>query len=59
LSTAEEATMKRWLGKVFALLRKSNQTRPAVPTERPGRAPALEVRTQVKAGSYNVATNHP
>jgi hypothetical protein len=47
-------TMKRWLGKVFALLRKSDEARPATRTARPGRAPALEVRTQVKAGALSM-----
>jgi hypothetical protein len=46
--------MKRWLGKLFALLRKSDEARPATRTERSGRAPALEVRTQVKAGAFSL-----
>ena len=46
--------MTKLLGKVLALLRKSDEARPAIRTERSGRAPALEVRTQVKAGAFSL-----
>jgi hypothetical protein len=49
--------MKKLLKSVFAILRKSDEARPPVRTERPERAPALEVRTQVKAGSWNMGAN--
>jgi hypothetical protein len=51
-SAARETTMKRFLESVFVVLRKTNEGKS---TEAPRRlipAPALEVRSQVKAGSF-------
>jgi hypothetical protein len=42
--------MKRFLKKVFAILRKTNDTKPAARPERPTAMPVLGVRSQVKAG---------
>jgi hypothetical protein len=44
--------MKRFLKNVFAILRKTEQIGSAGRTERPNPTPLLEVRSQVKAGSY-------
>ena len=46
--------MKRFLKNVFAILRKTEQTGSAARTERPNPTPLLEVRSQVKAGSYDL-----
>ena len=42
--------MKRFLNNVFAVLRKTNECKPATRPERPSPTPMLEVRSQVKAG---------
>jgi hypothetical protein len=49
--------MKRFLKNVLAVLKKSNESKPAVRTERPGPTPLLEVRSQVKAGSWSISAN--
>jgi hypothetical protein len=49
-SAAKETTMKRFLNNVFAVLRKTNETKPVTRPERPSPTPMLEVRSQVKAG---------
>jgi len=46
--------MKRFLKNVFAILRKTEQTGSAGRPERPNPTPLLEVRSQVKAGSYDL-----
>jgi hypothetical protein len=51
-SIAKETTMKRFLKNVFAVLQKSNESKPAVRLKRPCPAPLLELRSQVKAGSF-------
>jgi len=53
-SAAKETTLKRFLKNVFAILRKTEQTGSAARTERPNPTPLLEVRSQVKAGSYDL-----
>jgi len=42
--------MKRFLNNVFAVLRKTNESKPSTRPERPSPTPMLEVRSQVKAG---------
>jgi hypothetical protein len=42
--------MKRFLKSVFAILKKSNESKSATALKRPSPTPALEVRSQVKAG---------
>jgi hypothetical protein len=49
-SAAKETMMKRFLNNVFAVLRKTNESKPATRPERPSPTPMLEVRSQVKAG---------
>jgi hypothetical protein len=47
--------MRRFLKNVFAILRKAEQTGSANRPERPNPTPLLEVRSQVKAGTYDIA----
>jgi hypothetical protein len=46
--------MNRFLKSVFAVLKKTNEPKSAQAAKRP--TPLLEVRSQVKAGSYNLAS---
>ena len=48
--------MKRFLKSMFKILRKTEQNRSAGRPERPNPTPLLEVRSQVKAGSWNQTT---
>jgi hypothetical protein len=48
--------MKRFLQSVFAILKKTNETKSAATPRRPNAAPLLEVRSQVKAGSWSVSS---
>jgi hypothetical protein len=43
--------MKRFLKSVFAILKKTNESKSAAAPKRPSPTPALEMRSQVKAGS--------
>jgi hypothetical protein len=43
--------MKRFLQSVFAILRKTTESKSAAAPRRPSPTPSLEVRSQVKAGS--------
>lgn len=43
--------MKRFFKSVFAVLRKTNQAKSVEAAKRPSPNPALEVRSQVKAGT--------
>ena len=43
--------MKRFLKSVFAILKKTNESKSVASTKRPNRTPSLEVRSQIKAGS--------
>jgi len=56
-SVAKETTMKRFLKNVFAILRKTEQTGSAGRPERPNPTPLLEVRSQVKAGGFDLKAN--
>jgi hypothetical protein len=56
-AAAKETTMKRFLKSVFAMLRKTNEAKPAGRPERPNPTPLLEVRSQVKAGLTINMTN--
>jgi hypothetical protein len=42
--------MKRFLKSVFAILKKTNESKSAAAPKRPSATPLLEVRSQVKAG---------
>jgi hypothetical protein len=53
-TAAKETMMKRFLKNVFAILRKTEQNGSAGRPERPNPTPLLEVRSQVKAGSYDL-----
>jgi hypothetical protein len=44
--------MKRFLKNVFAVLKKSNESKPPARPNRPSSTPLLDVRSQVKAGSF-------
>ena len=55
-STAKETTMKRFLKNVFAVLRKTNEPKSAEAAKRPSPTPLLEVRSQVKAGSFSLGS---
>ena len=48
--------MIRFLQNVFAILRKTEQTESTGRPERPNPTPLHEVRSQVKAGSWNQTT---
>jgi len=48
--------MKRFLKSLSAVLKKVKDTKPAAQPERPDSTPRLEVRSQVNAGSWNVAS---
>ena len=45
--------MKRFLKNVFAVLGKTNEAKSAEAPKRPSPTPALEVRSQVKAGEIH------
>jgi hypothetical protein len=48
--------MKRFLKSVFAILNKTNETKSTAAPKRPSPTPLLEVRSQVKAGSFHHIT---
>jgi hypothetical protein len=50
-AAAKETTMKRFLQSVFAILRKTKETKSPGRPARQNPTPALEVRSQVKAGT--------
>jgi hypothetical protein len=54
-SPARETTMKRFLKNVFAILKKPDEPKSVARAERPNPTPGLAVRSQVKAGSYDLA----
>ena len=56
-SAAKETTMKRFFKSVFAIVRKTEQTGSAGRPERPNPTPLLEVRSQVKAGGFDLKSN--
>jgi hypothetical protein len=49
--------MIRFLKNVVAVLKKSSKSEPAGRPERPSPMPLLAVHSQVKAGSYDLATH--
>jgi hypothetical protein len=49
--------MKRFLKSMFAILKKTNEPKSAATPKRPSATPLLEVRSQVKAGSYDLTTH--
>jgi len=51
-SAAKETAMKRFLKNVFAIMRKTNESKPSACSQRPNPTPLVEVRSQVKAGSF-------
>jgi hypothetical protein len=51
--------MKRFLQSLFAILKKTNETKSAAAPKRPSATPLLEVRSQVKAGSWSIGANNP
>jgi hypothetical protein len=55
-SAAKETTMKWFLRSLSAVLKKGKGIKPAAQPERPEPTPRLEVQSQVKAGSWNVAS---
>jgi hypothetical protein len=50
--------MKRFLKNVFAILRKTSEAKSAKAPQRPSPAPGLEVRSQVKAGSWSMGVTN-
>jgi hypothetical protein len=48
--------MKRFLKSVFAILKKTNETKSVAAPKRPSATPLLEVRSQVKAGSWSMGS---
>jgi hypothetical protein len=44
--------MKRFLKNMFAIMRKTNESKPSACSQRPNPTPLVEVRSQVKAGSF-------
>jgi hypothetical protein len=57
-SPARETTMNRFLKNVLAILKKTNEPKSVGRAERPSPTPGLAVRSQVKAGSFNLAANN-
>jgi hypothetical protein len=53
----EETTMKQFLKSMFAVLRKTNEAKTAKALKHPSPTPALELRSQVKAGMKNFSIN--
>jgi hypothetical protein len=44
--------MKRFLKNMFAIVRKTNESKPTTCSQRTNLTPLVEVRSQVKAGSF-------
>jgi hypothetical protein len=58
-TAAKETTMKRFLKSMFAVLKKTTEPKSAEAAKRPGPTPPLEVRSQVKAGSFSWGATNP